>query len=151
MIFRAARVEDISNIFKVRLAVAENKLNDPNSINAKDCELYLTQRGKGWLCEINQTVVGFSIIDLKENKVWALFLLPEFEGKGIGRKLHELMLHWYFEQGKEELWLSTSPNTRAEGFYRKLGWTENGKHKGDEIRFTMNREQWLQSNNAEAS
>jgi GNAT superfamily N-acetyltransferase len=49
-------------------------------------------RGKGWVCEINNEIVGFSIADLKGNNIWALFLRPEFEKLGIGKRLHDIML-----------------------------------------------------------
>lgn len=45
------------------------------------------------------------------------FLNPEFRGKGIGRKLKKIMLDWYFANGKENVWLGTSRNTRAEKFH----------------------------------
>jgi GNAT superfamily N-acetyltransferase len=43
------------------------------------------ERGKGWVAETEDQIVGFSIIDLKENNIWALFVHPDFENKGIGR------------------------------------------------------------------
>jgi len=49
-------------------------------------------RGKGWVCKVDGEVVGFAIVDLKEHNIWALFLRPEFEGMGIGKELHRLMI-----------------------------------------------------------
>jgi GNAT superfamily N-acetyltransferase len=80
------------------------------------------ERGKGWVAETEDQIVGFSIIDLKENNIWALFVHPDFENKGIGTKLHDVMLNWYFEDNRENIWLGTSPETRAETFYRMSGW-----------------------------
>lgn len=85
---------------------------------------HLTRRGRGRIYEVDHVVIWFAIADLEDNYIWALFVEPDFEGKGIGRKLHELMLDWYFSNGKENVWLSASPNTRAESFYKKIGWTE---------------------------
>ena len=59
------------------------------------------ERGKGWVCEIENNIVGFAIVDLKENNIWALFVQPEFENMGIGKKLHTAMLNWYFNQAKK--------------------------------------------------
>src|SRR5437762_1534788 len=56
---------------------------------------------------------------------------------GIGRKLHNDMLDWYFEQTNSAIWLGTAPNTRAEKFYRKAGWEETGIHGKGEIKFGM--------------
>ena len=102
----------------------------------------MTTRGKGWVCEINSEIVGFAIADLKENNIWALFIHPEHEGKGIGKQLHQLMLDWYFNQQKNSVWLGTAPNTRAESFYRKAGWRETGVRPNGEIRFEMTRDEW---------
>lgn len=146
MIFREAKIEDIKQIQVVRNAVKENTLSNPNLVTDQDCEEFMTVRGKGWVCEIDNTVVGFAIADLKENNIWALFLDPEFEGKGIGQKLHKIMLDWYFIQTKNKVWLGTAFNTRAEKFYRKAGWTEVGLHGKKEIKFEMTFENWKQLN-----
>lgn len=145
MIFREAKIEDIKQIQIVRNAVKENTLSNPDLVTDKDCEEFLTERGKGWVCEIDNHIVGFAIADLKENNIWALFLKPEFEGKGIGTKLQEIMLEWYFAKGKESVWLGTSPNTRAEKFYTKSGWIKNGMHGKKEIKFEMSKSQWKNS------
>jgi len=142
MIFREATTQDIFQIQAVRNSVKENTLPDPSLVTHADCVEFLTKRGKGWVCEIDRKIVGFAIADLKENNIWALFLHPNFEKQGIGRKLHDLMLDWYFAQNKETVWLGTSPNTRAESFYRKAGWLQNGMHD-KEIKFEMTRENWL--------
>ena len=80
-----------------------------------------------------------------QTNIWALFILPGFEGKGIGRKLHDMMLDWYFSQTKEIVWLGTSPNTRAEMFYRTAGWEEVGMHGSNEIKFEMSFDAWCNS------
>ena len=41
---------------------------------------------------------GFSIQSNGNSAIW-------FEGKGIGRQLHNSMLNWYFEQTKTNVWL----------------------------------------------
>ena len=142
MIIRAAVLNDIPQIQAVRNSVKENILSDPGFVTDKDCEEFLTLRGKGWVCEIDRKIVGFSIVDLKENNIWALFLQPEFEKQGVGRRLHDTMLDWYFEQTKKNVWLGTSPNTRAEIFYRKSGWIEIGTHGNGEIKFEMTFDHW---------
>ncbi|WP_404985941.1 GNAT family N-acetyltransferase [Chryseobacterium sp. M5] len=142
MIIREARVEDIPQIQVVRNSVKENTLSNPDLVTDKDCEEFITERGKGWVCEIDGKITGFSIVDLKDNNIWALFVDPDFEKKGIGKKLHDIMLDWYFTQTRENVWLGTSPNTRAELFYRKSGWNEIGIHGKNEIKFKMTFENW---------
>lgn len=141
MEFREAEIRDIKQIQVVRNAVKENTLSDPALVTDKDCEEYMTTRGKAWVCEINESIVGFSYIDMKENNVWALFVLPEYAEKGIGKTLHKIMLDWYFSITQEKIWLGTAPNTRAENFYRMQGWKETGMH-GKEIKFEMTKEEW---------
>lgn len=142
MIFREANIDDIRQIQVVRNAVKENTLSHPSLVTDQDCMEFLTNRGKGWVCEIDSRIVGFAIADLMENNIWALFLDPEFEKKGIGQKLHKIMLDWYFEQTKQTVWLGTAFNTRAELFYRKAGWIEVGMHGTKEIKFEMSYELW---------
>ncbi len=142
MIIREAVIDDIPQIQKVRNSVKENTLSDPNLVTDKDCEEFLMVRGKGWVCEIENQIVGFAIADLRDNNIWALFLQPEFENSGIGRQLHNIMLDWYFDQTKINVWLGTSPKTRAETFYRKSGWKEIGTHGKGEIKFEMSFDNW---------
>jgi len=143
MIIREAQISDIKQIQKVRNSVTENMLSNPDLVTDKDCEEFILIRGKGWVCDIDGQIVGFSIADLKENNIWALFVQPGFDKQGIGRKLHEVMLDWYFAQTKENVWLGTSPNTRAELFYRKSGWKEVGTHGKGETKFEMTFENWV--------
>ena len=142
MILREAVISDVPQIQKVRHSVKENVLSDASLVTDKDCEEYLTIRGKGWLCELDGIVIGFSIVDLKEKNIWALFVHPDYEGKGIGKKLHNKMLNWYFNKTKENVWLGTTSNTRAEKFYRLNGWKEVGIHGKGEIKFEMCYRDW---------
>jgi GNAT superfamily N-acetyltransferase len=142
MIYREAEISDIAQIQFVRHAVKENRLSDPALVPDKDVEEYMTERGKGWVCEMDKKIVGFAIVDLIENNVWALFIHPEFEAMGIGKKLHRIMMDWYFVHTSEKIWLGTEPNSRAEKFYRMQGWTEVGVHGKGEIKFEMSFADW---------
>lgn len=142
MKIREAQVKDIPQLQIVRHSVKENILSDPALVTDKDCEDFITQRGKGWVCEIDSRIVGFAIADLKENNIWALFVHPDYEGKGIGSSLHEEMMNWFFDQTPENVWLGTEPNTKAEKFYKKNGWKEIGIHAKGEIKFEMTHDHW---------
>lgn len=142
MVFREAQPTDIPQIQLVRNAVKENQLSHPGLVPDKDVEDYITRRGKGWVCETDNAVVGFAIVSVADNNVWALFIQPGYEGKGIGRKLHDDMIDWYFSQTNAGIWLSTAPGTRAESFYRKAGWRHTGITKTGEIKFEMTARQW---------
>ncbi|MHA6248081.1 N-acetyltransferase family protein [Pontibacter sp. CAU 1760] len=147
MKLREATISDIRQIQIVRHSVKENILSNPERVTDADCEEFITKRGRGWVCELDGLIVGFAIADLKDNNIWALFVRPEFEGCGYGRRLHEVMLDWYFATGKDRVWLGTSPNTRAEKFYLQMGWREIGLHGDNEIKFEMTRADWLGKKN----
>lgn len=142
MILREATLADIAEIQRIRNAVKENMLSDPGLVTDADVKDYISRRGKGWVCEVDGAITGFVIVDLLDNNIWALFVHPDFEGRGIGRKLHDQMLDWYFSETDKTVWLGTEPGTRAESFYRKKGWKEIGFHGKGEIKFEMTADQW---------
>jgi GNAT superfamily N-acetyltransferase len=133
---REVTLKDIEEIQKVRNSVRENVLSNPMLVSDNDVEDYILNRGKGWVAVVNDSIIGFSIVSVVDKNVWALFLRPEFERQGIGRKLHDIMLKWYFEQTDSDIWLSTSPETRAEKFYRSANWKQIGMH-GKELKLQM--------------
>ncbi|MEO8769317.1 MAG: GNAT family N-acetyltransferase [Ferruginibacter sp.] len=141
MIYREAQIADIKQIQVVRNSVKENMLSDPALVSDKDCEEYMTARGRAWVCEINETIVGFAYVDMQENNIWALFVDPEHAEKGIGKTLHKIMMDWYFDNTNKTVWLGTAPNTRAELFYEKQGWKKVGMY-GKETKFEMDIETW---------
>lgn len=142
MTIRQATINDIQQIQAVRNAVKENTLSDPGLVTDEDCATFITTQGKGWVCEMDGKIVGFAIADLRGNNIWALFMHPDFEKKGIGRQLHDTMLNWYFEQTTANVWLSTAPQTRAATFYRKAGWKETGTYGRSEIKSEMSHHDW---------
>jgi GNAT superfamily N-acetyltransferase len=133
--FREATIVDIPQIQIVRNAVKENRLSNPDLVTDEACAEYITLRGKGWVCQLDERIVGFAIADLIDHNIWALFIHPEYECNGIGKKLHNMMLHWYFENTDHPVWLSTAANTRAEKFYTNRGWTKIGTLPNGEIKF----------------
>lgn len=126
----------------VRTSVRENTLSNPALVTRQHYIDFITTKGKGWVCEINEKITGFAVVDVAGNNIWALFVNPAWEGKGIGKKLHNTLLKWYFSQTKKTLWLGTSPNTRAETFYRKRGWVQKGMHGTAELKFEMTYNRW---------
>lgn len=149
MTLRQALVSDIPALHTIRMAVRENVLSNPALVTQKDYEDFLTTAGRGWLCEVEGQVAGFAIVDMERHNVWALFVHPDYEGRGTGKRLQDAMLQWYFTQTGHTLWLSTGPGTRAEAFYRRTGWRETGTTPGGETRFEMSREDWLGSRGAD--
>ncbi len=147
MIFREATAEDIKQIHSVRMSVRENVLFNQSLVTEADYLRLINSDGKGWVCESNSKIVGFAFIDTVKKNVWALFVHPSYEAKGVGSRIQKIMLDWYFSHYKETLWLSTDAETRADKFYRTAGWKEVMRFGKNEIKFEMSSEGWGKSSN----
>jgi GNAT superfamily N-acetyltransferase len=137
MNIREATRDDLHALVEVRGAVRENILTSeipPGRIVAG-----LEVRGRGWVAEHEGRVVGFSMADREESMIWALFLRPEWEGRGLGRALLERAVEWLRGEGCGRIWLTTERGSRAEGFYAHLGWAAAGVTDKGEIRFELQR------------
>lgn len=135
-LLRQADRRDVREIQRVRHSVRENVLT---SCVITDDEVvdYLENRGRGWVVEEEGRIVGFSIGDATDGNIWALFVEPEHEGRGHGRRLHDAMVAWLFETGLERLYLGTEPATRAERFYERAGWKRLGLEPNGEMAFEL--------------
>lgn len=81
--FREATVNDIRELHLIRMAVKENILPHPLLITEADYEIFLTIRGKGWLCEVENNFAGFAIIDLKEKISGLCLCIPTTKEKAL--------------------------------------------------------------------
>ncbi len=142
-LLREAILSDIPQLHRIRLSVLENKLSRPDVISNKDYENHIQEFGKTWVYLIEDTPVGFCSINHMAHSIWALFVHPDHENKGIGSLLQKTMLHWHFGQSSEPLGLTTAANTRAEKFYLNSGWICKGSHGLSELKFEMTFESWL--------
>jgi len=125
----------------LRLQVRENTLSDPGLVTEAMTAEAISESGRGWVFEEAGELVGFSIAMHEDPSIWALFVLPDHEGRGIGHALHDAAVNWLWEQGADRIWLGTDPGTRAERFYRERGWREAGLHDNGEIHFELDRQQ----------
>lgn len=89
--------------------------------------------GRGWVAEEGSRILGFAI-GLYSGNVWALFVRPDAQGRGIGSALHAELLAWFAQHPIQCLWLSTGIHTRARQFYEARGWRHVGSHGSDEVR-----------------
>lgn len=119
------------------MAVKENVLSNPARVTSAMYVQYLSKDGRGWLCECEGQVLGFSILNLSNHSVWALFVDPEHEQRGIGKQLLALLVQWAKEQGIARIKLSTGTDTRAERFYQKQGWQPLGLTDDSERLFEL--------------
>jgi len=137
--FRRTVSADITTLMRIRLAVKENRLSDPSYVTVADCEAYLDELGRGWVCEEDGQIIAFSFAAREDHSIWALFTDPEHEGKGAGKRLLQLAVDWLFELGAERVQLGTAVGTRAERFYAAQGWERGGMRNGIEVEFTLPR------------
>lgn len=131
---RLFKRRDIKEAHRVRLSVQENRLTS-TVITEQDYIDAVTRTGCGWVAEIDGVIRGFAIANRETCSVWALFVEPGFERRGIGRALHDVMLEWMRSAGCESAWLETEPGTRAEAFYRQAGWQPAGVTAKGDARF----------------
>lgn len=133
---RRAAKADATEIMDVRLSVTENALA-PNrmkelGIHAESIAEMLGESHCAHCAVLEGRVVGFSMGDLAAGSVFALFIRPEHEGRGLGKKLLEATVRDLWRQGHGRLRLTTEPGTRAYEFYTRQGWrhmsfTEEGE------------------------
>ena len=133
MRLRAARSEDVETLFAIRCSVEQNHQSreelaelgvTPDAVRAMlESGDYLSL-----LAEVEGRPVGFCMVQLSEGYVFALFVRPGVEGRGIGRALMARAEAGLRRAGVTEAWLTTGgdPALRALGFYRHLGWRYDG-------------------------
>ena len=131
-VIRDANPADIPTLLALRLSVRENRLSEPSRINAASFESYLAD-SSAWVAETDRGILGFAVLDQQAASIWALFVAPDAERTGVGRALHDRMIDRAQARGLSELWLNTSPGTRAEQFYAAAGWRKSGTNADGEI------------------
>lgn len=136
---RQATASDIPDIQRVRHSVKENRLTS-RVISNDEVAATLDGTGRGWVIETGGRITAFAIgicdvTTVESGNVWALFVDPDFEGLGHGRRLHDTLVEWFASRGMRRLWLSTESGTRAERFYEMSGWQRCGLTPDGEVRF----------------
>jgi GNAT superfamily N-acetyltransferase len=136
--YRPAQLTDIPALMEIRGNVRENRL-----VNLRlGPEAYLqalTVEGRSWVCEDDGRVVGFVCGRPAKKDIWALFVCPEAEGRGIGTALMTLIENWMFAQGLDAITLTTAPGTRAERLYQGRGWKAVGPSGAVEQTYRLER------------
>ena len=142
-IVREATGADVPGIAHVRSAVVENlltpaQLQQRGITNATVAASFLADC-KGWVAEHEGEIVAFSIADRESGSIFALFVLPAFEGRGLGSRLLDLALQWLWDNGADVVWLTTGPETRAAGFYARRGWAPVVREARGDVRLELRR------------
>ena len=130
---RKATTADRPRITDVRLAVRENRLGNPAKV--AETARWIYENSTFWVWEEGGAVQGFSAADPRDGTIFALFVHPDYEGRGIGRALLPRACDELRAAGHSEATLNTEPGTRAERFYRTDGWREVGRQEDGQIVF----------------
>jgi GNAT superfamily N-acetyltransferase len=130
---RRATDADRDRISEIRFAVKENILRDRSRVTYDMITWFLETPGI-WLWEEDGKVLGFSAADIRDGTIFALFIDPAHEGRGIGRVLFAKALDSLREAGHTTGSLTTQPGSRADRFYQKAGWKVIGtSERGERI------------------
>ncbi|MBL0123201.1 MAG: GNAT family N-acetyltransferase [Betaproteobacteria bacterium] len=135
-ILRQAIRQDIPAMHRVRLAVRENRLTS-SVITEAHYVPAIEKTGRGWVIEADGKVVAFAVGNAETGNIWALFVDPDYEGRGYGRRLHEAMVNWLFSGKLKRLYLSTGSNTRAQRFYETAGWLGKGLQPDGDMHYEL--------------
>lgn len=144
---REARQGDIAAIFGIRTSVRENHLSREaladlgiteatvaEMIESGPCAWVAVETGMAGATDGRACageVSGFSMIDAAEGTLFALFVLPSHEGRGLGRTLLRQAEEQLFTR-HDRITLETGATTRAAEFYRRNGWgAEQDLGRGD--------------------
>lgn len=142
---RKARSTDIPRLVQIRSAVRENILSDPSRVTMADYRWFI-DNSTIWTWVEDEQIVGFAAGDPRDGTIWALFVDPSREGRGIAQVLLPLACSTLRQAGHKTVTLGTDPGTRAERFYRRNGWVPVGHKANGEILFRLEIEAMPQSN-----
>ncbi len=131
---RPAVPADIPGLMTLRASVAENRPLVPDAVTTDDVADFMTH-STIWVWQEQGRILGFSAGDTQLGWVWALFVDPGHEGRGIGSALLARACRCVARAGFEHATLTTDPGTRAARFYRRAGWTDRGETEDGEIIF----------------
>jgi GNAT superfamily N-acetyltransferase len=140
--YRPAHPEDAPACIELRGRTRENAFT-PQQLEA----LGITSRSwaagiadgslPGHVCMVGGRMAGYCFGDRATGEIVVLALLPEYEGRGFGKALLDLVAGDLCDAGFRRLFLSCAadPGVRSHGFYRHLGWRWTGRldEAGDEV------------------
>jgi len=140
---RLAYVADVAAMFNVRASVGENSMTveelSAAGVTRESIAKAVSESPCARVATIGEEVVGFAMVDLKDACLFALFVLPEHEGHGIGTALTRACELALFER-HTSAWLETAKDSRAARLYRSLGWSDEVDIGGGDVRMDKRRE-----------
>jgi ribosomal protein S18 acetylase RimI-like enzyme len=148
---RLARVEDAAELARIGTqAFMESFANlyTPQNLEAFISRVYGEEKqrqeiedpqGRVWVAEVEGRLAGYikvgccklphAEVSEEDGEIHRLYLLEEFQGYRLGRRLMEAALDWYQEKQTKRIWLGVwSENFRAQKFYQSFGFRKVGDY-----------------------
>ncbi|MBW3163717.1 GNAT family N-acetyltransferase [Ferrimonas balearica] len=134
---RRAGLADIASLQAIRHRISEYpaERDRPDTLYAR----YLSRQGRGWLGNDGQGDRGFVVVNLNDCSIWALYVDPDCQGKGLGRVLLQQGCRYLFWRGARRISLRTLAHTSALGFYQHLGWHVEQQHEAGQLELVLPR------------
>ena len=137
--YRIAVPADVAECIRIRGLTRENaisaeRLASMGITQASWAESVQDGSLPGVVCTFEGHIIGYCFGERDTGEIVVLALLPQHEGKGIGRELLSRVSSVLFGQGHRRLFLgcSADPESRSFGFYRHLGWRSTGTFDANE-------------------
>ena len=132
--FRIATCDDIQECITIRGSTRDNAISAARLAELGVTHLSWSQnvadeKLSGVVCLELERIVGHCFADPSTGEIVVLAVLPDWEGKGVGKRLLEITVRNLWARGHRRLFLAASPKTqyRSHGFYRHLGWKPSGR------------------------
>ncbi len=108
-------------------------LNEESINKFKEAILNLNRDHSVWVAEYKTKTIGVCrVIKRKDfNQLQAIYVLPEYQNQGIGKKLWDVTLD-FFNDYKDIVVHVVTYNKQAISFYQKLGFKDTGKRFTEE-------------------
>jgi GNAT superfamily N-acetyltransferase len=145
MLIRLATPRDVETLFDVRTSVTQNHQSREElagiGITPSSIVEMLNTCCRAWIAEEEGQALAFSMADAEQGTVFAMFVRPDHERRGLGRQLMNQAEDWLFDSGWEEIWLLTGsdPGLRAVGFYHYLCWMPVGQQADGQTKYVKRR------------
>lgn len=145
ILVRRATADDVETLFDIRTSVRENhqsraKLASIGVTPTSVAEM-LNGDAAAWIAAHDGIAAAFSMAKGDEQTVFAVFVRPGYEGRGLGSAVLSAAEEWLWQRGAGEIWLTTGaePEIRAHGFYARRGWRRTDKLLRGDVKYVKSR------------